>query len=32
MVYELKVLRPNGELVELRVDARTGAVLKQDED
>lgn len=32
MVYELKVLRPNGELVELRVDALTGAVLKQDED
>lgn len=32
MVYELKVLRPSGELVELRVDALTGAVVKQDDD
>ena len=32
MVYELKVLRPNGELVELCLDALTGAVLKQDDD
>jgi hypothetical protein len=32
MVYELKVLRPNGELVELYLDALTAAVLKQDED
>lgn len=32
MVYELKVLRPNGALVELRVDALTGAVVKQDDD
>jgi hypothetical protein len=26
------VLRPSGELVELRVDALTGAVVKQDDD
>ena len=32
MVYELKVLRPNGELVELYLDALTAAVLKQDDD
>ena len=32
MVYELKVLRPNGELVELYLDARTAAVLKRDDD
>jgi uncharacterized membrane protein YkoI len=32
MVYELKVLRPNGELVEHYLDARTAAVLKQDDD
>ena len=31
MVYELKVLRPNGEFVELYLDALTGAVLKQDD-
>jgi hypothetical protein len=32
MVYELKVLRPDGELAEIRVDALTGAVLRQDGD
>ena len=32
MVYELKALRPDGELVEIRVDALTGAVLRQDND
>lgn len=32
MVYELKVLRSDGELAEIRVDALTGAVLKQDDD
>ena len=32
MVYELKVLRPNGELVEMQVDALTGAIIKQDDD
>jgi uncharacterized membrane protein YkoI len=31
MVYELKVLRPNGELVEMQVDALTGAIIKQDD-
>ncbi|MFY9624122.1 MAG: PepSY domain-containing protein [Rhodoplanes sp.] len=31
MVYELKVLRPNGELVELYLDALTAAVLKDDD-
>jgi uncharacterized membrane protein YkoI len=32
MAYELKVLRPNGELVELYLDALTGALVKQDDD
>lgn len=32
MAYELKVLRPNGELVELYLDALTGAVVKQGDD
>jgi len=32
VVYELKVLRPNGELVELDLDALTGAVLSEDDD
>ena len=32
MIYELRVLRPNGELVELYLDALTAAVLKQDDD
>ncbi|MEZ5788408.1 MAG: PepSY domain-containing protein [Xanthobacteraceae bacterium] len=32
MVYELKVLRADGELAELRVDALTGAMLRQDDD
>jgi uncharacterized membrane protein YkoI len=31
MVYELKVLRPNGELVEIYLDALTAAVLKDDD-
>jgi uncharacterized membrane protein YkoI len=32
MVYELRVLRPNGELVEMQVDALTGAIITQDDD
>jgi uncharacterized membrane protein YkoI len=32
MIYELRVLRPNGELVELYLDALTAAVLKQGDD
>lgn len=32
MAYELKVLRPNGALVELHLDALTGAVVKRDDD
>lgn len=32
MVYEFKVLRPDGELAEMRVNALTGAVLPRDDD
>jgi uncharacterized membrane protein YkoI len=28
-IYELKLLRPGGEVVKLKVDARSGAVLRQ---
>ena len=28
-IYELKLLQPNGEVVKLKVDARSGAVLRQ---
>jgi uncharacterized membrane protein YkoI len=30
--YELKILRPNGKVQEVEVDARTGAILKIEDD